>query len=136
MKYEFFCCGHENITSKHKNTLEFTKDLNVTLSGECIVGVKADFSLERIKEFIPRKIKNNENRIPIKVIIKINNYVDEINGFLNVNFDDSEEIVIRKSDFVSGRTLVVKADKGAKDLNKNLIKELKNPDLKIKVILE
>ena len=74
MKYSFTCYGHENITCKHKTTLEFTKDKDLSLKGDCIVGVKADFSLKGVKEFI--KILNNNKKITITMektilIIKI-----------------------------------------------------------------
>ena len=34
-------------------------------------------------------------------------------------------MIIRKSDYVCGRTLAVRADKAAADLNRNLIEEMK-----------
>ena len=52
MRYSFTCYGHENITAKHKTTLEFTKDKDLSLKGDCIVGVNADFDINKIKELI------------------------------------------------------------------------------------
>jgi len=154
MKYSFNCYGHENITSKHKTTLEFTKDKDLSLQGDCIVGVKADFSLKELKKFIKNKenvalkkindklktigknsIKKPLIKIPIKIIIKINGYKEEINGFLNPNFNDPKEIVIRKFDFASSRTLVIGADKASKDLKGKLKNKLKNPKNRIYVYL-
>ena len=133
MKYSFNCYGHENVTSKHKTTLEFTKDKDLSLQGDCIIGVKADYSLKELKNFIKNKIKdsinssNNKKPIKIKIIIKINGYKEEINGYLNPDFNDSREIVIRKTDFVSSRTLVIDANKAACDISfKNKLKDPKN----------
>jgi len=146
MKYSFNCYGHENVTSKHKTTLEFTKDKDLSLQGDCIIGVKADFSLKELKKFIKNKenealkktidklktIRKNSMKkplikIPIKIIIKINGYEEEINGYLNLSFNDSKEIVIRKSEFVSSRTLVISADKAACDISfKNKLNNPKN----------
>ena len=50
MEYSFTCYGHENIKAKHKTTLEFTKDTEMGLKGDCIVGVNADFSLDKLKK--------------------------------------------------------------------------------------
>ena len=142
MKYSFNCYGHENVTSKHKTTLEFTKDKDLSLQGDCIVGVKADFSLKELKKFIKNKVKeslnssNSKKSMKIKIIMKINGYKEEINGFLNSEFDDSREIVIRKSDFVSSRTLVIGADKASKDLKGKLKNKLKNPKNRIYVYLK
>ncbi len=127
MSYSFSAYGHRNITAKHKTTLEFTKDKEVTKRGDCIVGVKADFNLKSIRKFIKNKKK-------IKIIIKVKNIRKEIRCELNSNFNDDREIVIRKSDFTSKRTLGIMADKAAVDLNKNLIKELK--DNKSKMTIE
>ena len=61
------------------------------------------------------------------------NIKEEINGFLNTDFNDNREIVIRKNDFASDRTLVVGADKAASELNRNLIEFLKQENNKIRV---
>jgi len=69
MEYSFNCYGHENITSKHKTTLEFTKDAKMGLKGDCIVGVRADFSLKEIKKFI-KKLDNTKITIIIMKLLK------------------------------------------------------------------
>lgn len=134
MEYSFNCYGHENVTSKHKTTLEFTKDKNLTLNGDCIVGVNADFDLSGIKKFIDDSIKNNKK---IKIIIKNNeNGMKEVvRAELNPGFDSDSEMVIRKSDFISKRTFAINADKSAFELNKELIGFLKGKDNKVVVSL-
>jgi uncharacterized protein len=130
----FICYGHENITSRHENTLEFTKDENLTLKGDCIVGVRADFQLNVIKEFI-KSLKINKITIIIETI-EDNKIIEKINAEVNPNFDSDREIVIRKSDFVDGRTFAIKADKAALELDKELIVFLKGEGNKIKVSFE
>ena len=132
MEYSFNCYGHENITARHKTTLEFTKDDDLGLEGDCIVGVKADFSLLQLKKFI-KSLKSNKVIITIKPIIKsnkkikinknvINNkIVEKINAEINPNFNSDKEMVIRKSDFVSERTFAIKADKASFELDRKLI---------------
>ena len=53
--FEFSCYGHKNILATHKNTLEFTKDEQLSLKGDCIVGVKADYELRELKKFLKNK---------------------------------------------------------------------------------
>lgn len=74
MKYSFTCYGHENITCKHKTTLEFTKSNELSLKGDCIVGVKADFSIKEIKRFV-ESLGNNK-----KIIIIIETINEEYNN--------------------------------------------------------
>jgi len=129
MKYSFSCYGHENIIAKHKTTLEFTKDSELSLKGDCIVGVKADFSLQQLKKFI-KKLNNNKIAIIIKTMNNINNnsnekIVEKINAEVNPGFDSDKEMVIRKSDFIDGRTFAIRADKASIDINKRLIVYLK-----------
>ncbi len=72
MKYSFICYGHKNITAKHKTTLEFTKERDLSLKGDCIVGVKADFDLLQLRKFIKSLKNNNKVTITIQPIIKKN----------------------------------------------------------------
>lgn len=128
MPYSFTAYGHQNITAKHKTTLEFTKDKEVTKRGDCILGVNADFKLESIRKFIEKKDR-------IKIIIKANGLSEEINANVNEDFNDNEEIVIRRSDFNSKRTLGIKSNKACIDLSKELIKLMKNPKQKLIISL-
>ena len=129
MKFEFICYGHENILSLHRNTIEFTKDSSLTKNGDCILGVNADFDYSRLKEFMD-KAKDKE----IGCEISVEDIKDQFSFFLNPDFSDKEEIVIRKTDFKSDRTLGINADKAAKDIKRELIDEIKDKNIKIKVV--
>ena len=122
MQYTFNAHGHPNILATHKTTLEFTRDSELSLKGDCIVGVRADFELNKIKKII-NKSKNNK----IKILIETEN--KKINGIieaeLNPNFNDNNEIVIRKTDFVSKRTFAIRSNKAAFELKRELIDYLK-----------
>lgn len=65
MRYLFTCYGHKNITCRHKTTLEFTKSNELSLKGDCIIGVKADFSLVQLRKFI--KLLGNNKKITITI---------------------------------------------------------------------
>ena len=135
MLYKFNACGHPNILATHKTTLEFTKDKEVSLKGDCIVGVNADFDLSEIKKFI-KKLKNNKITITIKTIKKDNKIEETITAEVNKNFNDNHEFVIRKTDFVSERTFAIKSNKAAFELNRDLIRFLREYRNKISVIIE
>jgi hypothetical protein len=106
MTYKFNAYGHPNILATHKTTLEFTKDNELSLKGDCIVGVKADFELKEIKQFI-KNSKNKKISITIKTISKNKKYKkiqETIIAEINPNFDDDREFVIRK---VAGKVIDV-----------------------------
>jgi len=134
MEYSFTCNGHQNITSKHKTTLEFTKDKEVNLEGDCIIGVSADFNLDSIKKFINEK-PNKDITIIIQIIKSNKKIIEKIKAEINPDFNSEKEMVIRKTDFISERTLAIRADKAACDLSKELLSWLKNPE-RFKIILE
>lgn len=131
MSYSFFCYGHPNITSKHKNTFEFTKDSFVTPTGDCIVGVKASFSLTEIKKFI-----NSLEGTKIKIIISVDDIKEEINALVNKDFNSDHEMVIRKSDFLSDRTFAVRASKSSMDFSRGIVGEMGDTNSKIEVKIE
>ena len=121
----FNCTGHKNILGTHKNTFEFTKDNFLTLQGDCIIGINADFNALQIKEI------SRWNKVFIK--IKCADMIETANGIPNPNFDDEREIVARKSDFKSKRTLILFCDKGAKDFKRDFIDKLKDINSKINI---
>lgn len=126
---KFTAKGHKNILATHKTTLEFTKDSEIKIEGDCIVGVSADFDLKDVKELTRKGGK-------VKIIIQVDELKEEINGELNPNFSDEKEIVIRMGSFASDRTLVVNADKSAKYLSRDFLRKLKNPETIISIEIE
>ena len=125
MQYSFTAQGHKNVLGKHKTTLEFTKDSELSLEGDCILGVKADFNLFKLRKLLQSSKK-------FKMVITVDGVFDEIVFEPNLDFNDSHEIVIRKSEFNSKRTLGVRADKACSDLKKELVEKLSS-DFKIDV---
>lgn len=121
--YSFIAHGHKNILATHKTTLEITKEKFLTKRGDCIIGVNANFELKKLRGFI----KNFKVDF-VEVELKVNGLTEKIKGKLNKNFDDENSIVIRKSNFISPRTLVFSADKSARDLSREYATNLANSD--------
>jgi len=123
--------GHENILGTHKRTFEFTKDDELTVDGDCILGVKADFDINAIKAFVKGK-KGSK----VTVTIRAAGHAEAVHAELNKGFCDARELVVRKSDFGSERTFAVKADKACSDIKRELVNALKKPEQAIEVTLE
>ncbi len=126
MSYSFLAWGHKNITGTHRRTLEFTKDSELSLRGNCIIGVSANFDLNELKKLL----KNGKT---LKAEIKADGIYDTVVFEPNKEFNDEREIVIRKGDFISERTFGIKADKACIDLKRDLIEKIRNPNQKIEV---
>ena len=136
MKFIIHAKGHENVTSKHKSTFEITKDKNLSIAGDCIIGVDMDKTMDDFPKELKEKISNENTKIKIK--LATDNSTDEINGFGHpkLTLNNPTDIVCRKSNYVCSRTLMIKSDKASSDLNKNLVNDLKNgKSLKFEIII-
>ena len=127
--YEFTATGHPNVRAMHKTTLEFTKDKDLSLDGDCIVAVNADFDANVLKNFVHYLEK-------IKITISAGFTSDVVEAIVNKRFDGDKELVIRMGEFDSARTLCIRADKAAVHLKRELIEKLKNPTQKVVVKIE
>ncbi len=116
--------GHKNITAKHKTTIGITKDVEISKRADCIIAVNADKApLEFPNEF--KSLLKDDNAI-VKIKIKVEDLEDIVigKGSSKLILTHPKEIVIRKSDFICEKTLCIKANKAACDLDKGLIKKL------------
>lgn len=133
MRFQFNCHGHENVLSKHRNTIEFTKDKDLSREGDCIIGVKADFEGDRLAEFVK---KAEKIKVSMDVDDEKENISDDFFAQINKDFNDGHEIVFRITEFKSARTLGIKATKAAKDVDRRLVEKMKNPNAKMNVVFE
>ena len=126
MIFKIFSKGHRNVTSHHKSTFEITKDEEIGPTADCIVGVDMDKTMLDFPQEFKDKIANPDTKIIVE--LKTENGYDEITGFghEDLTLTHPTDIVIRKSDYVCSRTLMIGADKAAKDLDGDLIDDLKN----------
>src|SRR3989338_8528844 len=77
--YSFTAYGHKNILATHKTTIEFTKDRELSLRGNCILGVNADFNLIELKKSMKTIINESKSiKNKIKMIINLDGISDEI----------------------------------------------------------
>ena len=118
--------GHKNVSSLHKSTFEITKDIEIGPTADCIIGVDMDNSMLDFPDEFKDKIADSNTNIT--VILDTENGHDEItgHGHEDLTLTHPTDIVCRTSDYTCSRTLMIKADKAARDLDKNLIEDLKN----------
>jgi hypothetical protein len=118
--------GHRNVTSLHKSTFEVTKDDEIGPAADCIIGTGADSSMLNFPQEFKDMIADSNTRI--RVILDTENGHDEIIGWghEDLTLTHPTDIVCRTSDFTCSRTLMIRADKAARDLDGDLIEDLKN----------
>ncbi len=131
--------GHPNITALHKTTFEVTKDSELSKRGDCIIGVRANKAIRDLNENLKEMLKLEYKA---KITLELPDYgiKDEIVGLGNekMSFKHKKDIVVRKSNYVCERTLLIKATKSAFEIDREMIKLLKDPStrliLKIEII--
>jgi uncharacterized protein len=131
-----FGFGHENILSTHHSTLEFTKDAYVSNNGDCILVVSADKAPIDLGSAFKENLQKPGAKLTI--IIEVDDLKEQIQayGHPHLTLTHPTEMVIRKSDYLSDRTLGVRADKAANELSRALVDKLKNPQQKVKITLK
>jgi hypothetical protein len=127
--------GHENIRATHPSTLMFTKEKHLSNTGDCIIAVAADKSLVDLSQTFKEKLKKPNTKLTI--IFEAGGLTEQIKalGSPKLILTHPTEMVIRQSDYISDRTLAIRADKSSKDLSRELIEKLKNPEQKICIAL-
>lgn len=118
--------GHKNVTSHHKSTFEITKDVEIGPTADCIIGTDMDKSMLNFPQEFKDMIADSNTKIT--VILDTENGHDEIVGFghEDLTLTHPTDIVCRTSDYTCSRTLMINADKAARNLDKDLIEDLKN----------
>ena len=131
----FYAFGHVNVRATHHSTLEFTKDAHLSRTGDCILAVGADKSLADLSDEFKKNLR--EPRAKLTITVEADGITDKINayGSPNLLLTHTSDMVVRKSSHVDSRTLAVGADKAARDLSRELVKKLKNPQQKVKITL-
>ena len=127
--------GHPNIQAIHPTTLMFTKESALSKAGDCVIAVSADKSLADLSPEFKKKLM--EPNAKLTITIEADGAKEQINasGSPKLTLTDKTETVVRKSDFASGRTIAVHADKSSLDLPREFVERLKNPKQKIKITL-
>ena len=127
--------GHPNIRSSHPTTIMFTKERQVTKRGDCVVAVAADKSVADLSKEFKDALRQPNAKLTIQ--LEVDGLVGQINasGSPELALNHPNDLVIRKSEFISDRTLALKADKSSGDLSRAVVEKLKNPDQQVTLTL-
>jgi len=127
--------GHENVLGTHNSTIEITKNKNLTVKGDCIIGINASKSCNDLSPYLKKIIKSGKK---FKIMLKVENLEDSFYGFgsRKLKLLDKEDIVFRKSKFICNRTVLINCTKSAREINRDLIERLHIPTKKLSIIFE
>ena len=108
MEYSFILKGHPNVTSRHRTTMEFTRDPEIGIKADCIVGVGSNVGMKDLPNEMLNAIKDQHTNVTIK--LQTENAEDEIHGFGHeeLTLDHPTDMVSRKSDFKCSKNILCK----------------------------
>lgn len=127
--------GHENVVAANRTTLEITKDHHLTKKGDCIIAVSADKAISDLAPDFKKALR--QDRAKLIILIEAGDAYEKVqaHGSPRLILLHPTDIVVRKSDYISDRTLAIGADKAAIDLSDGIVKRLKNPREKVTINL-
>ena len=127
--------GHKNIIATHKTTFEITKEDNLSKRGDCIIAVAADKAITDLNPKFREKIRKENAKMTILIEAGDTFEIIKAYGTAQLNLMHKTDIVVRKSDYLCGRTLAIKADKAACDFSREFVDKLKIPKQELKITL-
>jgi hypothetical protein len=119
--------GHENILATHKNSIEITREEQITRKGDCIIGVKASKGVGDF-EYPLKKWIQAGGGLEFEIKTGIYSFTFEGQGSPALDLLDKKEIVLRKSDYTSSRTAAINCSHSAFEIPRDLIKVLQDRD--------
>ena len=119
--------GHPMVRSLHPTTIEITMEEYLTAGGDCIIGVGAAKGCAQLGEGLKAGLRREGSRVAVKVVVGPEIFVLMAAGDPRLELSHPHDIVIRRSMFLSDRTMAVRASAAAKDIPRSLIARLKSP---------
>jgi uncharacterized protein len=119
--------GHPKVSALHPTTIEITMEDHLTERGDCIVGVGAQKGCAQLSEGVKAGIRRASSTVILRLVVGSESFAVKAAGDPRLTLSHPHEIVVRKSDFVSDRTVAVRADAAARDIPRSMVARLRNP---------
>jgi len=124
-RVEVYGRGHKNVRATHKTTAEFTVEKEISTRADCILLVDCDKGLKDFPDYLKEAVRSLRAVIVVKLIVGGRIEVFTGRGDPRLTYDHPTDIVVRKSDFICSRTLMVRSDKAAIDVDREIVSMLK-----------
>ena len=130
--------GHPKIRASHRTTLEITKDTHLTERGECIVAVNASKGAADLSPQFARLVRNSAAQITLTVKAADLSEAITGRGDPRMTLTHPTDLVLRKSNHVCSRTLMIQANKSASDLSRRFVNVLRErtSEITIEIVVE
>jgi uncharacterized protein len=119
--------GHPMVSAWHPTTIEVTTEEELTPRGDCIIGVGADKGCNQLSEELKAAIRTKDSRVRIRLLVGGMEHVVNARGDPGLELSNPHEMVIRKSSFLSDRTVALRANAAARDIPRPMVRMLLDP---------
>ena len=130
MRFEISFHGHKNVRSLHPKSIEITTDSDLTVNGDCIVGVGASCGCLGIPEKMKKLLQDPQSEVTCTILVGEHSYKITGRGSDKLSLKNPHDIVIRKSNFTCPRTLSIGCNTASDSIPRQMIKALQNPETK------
>ena len=120
--------GHPMVLALHPTTIEITTENHLTRRGDCIVGVAAEKGCAGLSTRMKQALGRSNTKVSIRILVDDHSFELTSWGDPGLTLTHPHDMVIRKSDYISDRTLAVRANAAAKDIPRGMVKKLRDPN--------
>lgn len=126
--------GHENILARDENSFEITTN-DRPMGEDSVVAVRADKGCKDLNDIFKAAAKTASKML---ITIEADGVVENVIAYGSpaLELSDVNEIVVRKSDLIDGKTVAILADKSANEFSKGMKEKLRNPKTEVKITLD
>ena len=122
----FHAYGHPAVLSTHPTTLEITTNRELTHRGDCVVAVNSSSAVRNLPEDLKRVLSSSSGRGRLALRVGPFEFAVEGKGDPRLTFSHDTDLVVRKSGFISERTLMILADKSSMDIPRDMVRLLQD----------
>src|SRR5437879_8786890 len=123
----FHAYGHPAILSTHPTTLEITTSHELTHRGDCVVAVKSSSAVRNLTLDLKRVLSSSSGRGQLRLQVGPFEFTVECKGDPRLTFSHETDLVVRKSGFISDRTLMIPANTSSQDIPRDMVRLLQDP---------
>jgi hypothetical protein len=120
------CQGHPNIRGTHPSTFEVTTEKDLTLHGDCIIGVGADKGAADLDPGFSRLLRDDRTWLFTTLQAGICEIRVSSRGAADLTLNHPSDLVWRKSTYIDARTVGISSDRAAVHLPRGFIQRLRD----------
>ena len=128
MSFEISFRGHKNVRSLHPKSIEITTESELTVNGDCIVGVNASCGCLGIPDEMKTLLQKSESKVTFTILVGDLSFKVTGKGSEKLTMKNPHDIVIRKINFKCPRTLSIGCDTASDSIPRKMIEALQNPE--------